>query len=544
MMNNMITTAYQKVWILTQWPWSMVFIAMAAGLFAFQARGRHREDKRRSAIEVDHKISICRTQIIKTKISHHRLLPRAHGFVYSYLSVGIPVRSPGCSWLVSVDTRHWWERRCLDISARDHLHRTIHPGTLSEHLDCYLEQQGLRPIEFPHVYLVTSPSVLGYKFSPASFWYLYTEDLELRYVIAEVNNTFDERRIYLFASGETSTAFQQTHEKDFHVSPFNSRKGSYELLTTDPAKKKQFSVTVTLRSSSGRPKLIARWWSSATVIDPCSYPISLAIWFLASWSWMIFLTYPRILIQAFILSHVRQLRIWHRPEPDISAISRQATSSEILLARILSKYLRLLSEQALKSHILKLSYPEIIQTQLNSPEDGLSQHEHEHVAEDQIELRIHTPQFFRQMTTYRRLADFLSYTLVDSHEENHTASSNDPTNLIRLLREAELVEDQSPHSPLPHYLRPVHGMLWLLYKRMRCTQPAKGAYPNSGCPGKRSGGSNDILNVPQPPFLQDETNFLDEFVCKHCPLQLQIRFIVAVLTLQLRAKITNQIGGQ
>ena len=67
-------------------------------------------------------------------------------------------------------------------------------------------------------------------------------------MILEVNNTFDERRMYFlkdsFAPTDSDDSwtlvenprsrFGQTWPKDFHVSPFSSRKGSYALSTQDP----------------------------------------------------------------------------------------------------------------------------------------------------------------------------------------------------------------------------------------------------------------------------------------------------------------------
>ncbi|KAI1357432.1 hypothetical protein F5Y08DRAFT_333884 [Xylaria arbuscula] len=488
-------------------------------------------------------VSIHRTQIIKAKISHRRLLPRLHSFVYPYLSIGVPVRSPAQNWLVSVDPRSWWECRFFNISAHDHLHRVGSSECLSDHLDFYLEQQGIKPKDFPHVYLITSPSIMGYKSSPASFWYLYTKDLELKNVIAEVNNTFDERRVYVFSNGGASTLFQQTHGKDFHVSPFNSRKGSYSISTSDPAKTKDFSVTVTLCTSQGQPKLVARWWSTETAIDPSRYPVAKAVWFLLTWAWVVFLTYPRILIQAFVLSHVRKLHIWYRPEPKITAIPRNATSSEKLLASIWSQYLQLLFQQLHKPCNIAQSYPELVRVRLHIGDEGASQHENPHAMEGCIELKVHTPQFFRQMMTYRNLSGFLANTLLDPHDENHTASSNDPLKLIRLLREAELVESRSTNDPLPCQFHFIQRALWYFYKRLRRTTPAKGAYPDPGCPKSRSGGSNELSSILLSP-APDAWNFLDHFVRKRFPLKLQIQFMLAVLVLQLRAKIMARIGGQ
>lgn len=90
-----------------------------------------------------HGVSIHESQILRCNISHHRLFPKVHGFTYSYLTVGIPVRSPRSNWLLSVDTAQWWKRGWLHVTAEDHLNRGGEGKSLSEHLDSYLTQQVL-----------------------------------------------------------------------------------------------------------------------------------------------------------------------------------------------------------------------------------------------------------------------------------------------------------------------------------------------------------------------------------------------------------------
>lgn len=93
------------------------------------------------ATNSDPQDSIYRTQILRCNLSHHRLFPKRHGFSYSYLMVGIPIRSTNSNWLVSVDTKKWWRRGMLFVTAKDHLNRGREGGSLSEKLDSYLRRQ-------------------------------------------------------------------------------------------------------------------------------------------------------------------------------------------------------------------------------------------------------------------------------------------------------------------------------------------------------------------------------------------------------------------
>ena len=89
----------------------------------------------------EHGVSMHRTQILRGKVSHLRLFPKRHSFVYSYLTLGIPVRSPSPNWLLSLDTKDWWRRGWLSVTADDHLTPGDEGQTLSEKLNCYLRQQ-------------------------------------------------------------------------------------------------------------------------------------------------------------------------------------------------------------------------------------------------------------------------------------------------------------------------------------------------------------------------------------------------------------------
>lgn len=190
-------------------------------------------------------------------------------------------------------------------------------------------------------------------------------------MIAEVNNTFDERRMYLLDGtlsdstvnadrGKISRKFQHSWQKDFHVSPFSSRKGSYKLSTADLFNSDGLQgtgvidVKAVLISSKGRPKLVARLRSTAVPLDPEKVSIFRALDFLISWSlvgWMTcmcdnrpvfqrpFLLQsekltryrikdPRIVFEAIMLAQKRYLDIYYRPEPRKETIPRRSTGAE------------------------------------------------------------------------------------------------------------------------------------------------------------------------------------------------------------------------
>ena len=201
-------------------------------------------------------------------------------------------------------------------------------------------------MHYPLAYLVTAPRFLGYLFNPVSFWYLYENDLSLKAMILEVNNTFDERRMYFLdqksriavkvpsGSGEEPPArFADTWSKDFHVSPFNSRKGSYSLNALDPfmptsTSNPLISNVITLTSSKGHPKLVAIIKSTTSSTDPSTFSSYDILRFIASWWWVGLVTFPRIVKEAAKLFFRRKLHVWYRPEVLENSICRTATNYE------------------------------------------------------------------------------------------------------------------------------------------------------------------------------------------------------------------------
>lgn len=207
-------------------------------------------------------------------------------------------------------------------------------------------------------------------------------------MISEVNNTFDERRMYFHPfdmdlpdqshdGGECSALeddeilvsyphraspkFKHVWSKDFHVSPFNSRKGTYSLSACDPTRlcsaevagksKPLVDIKATLRSSKGRPKMTARLWSTSAPLDPAKMSIQDAIVFISSWWWVGLMTCeywtidtnstmnianevrdpkdPRILVEAIQLAFRRGLSIYYRPEVRSGTMARKATAEEM-----------------------------------------------------------------------------------------------------------------------------------------------------------------------------------------------------------------------
>lgn len=221
----------------------------------------------------------------------------------------------------------------------------------------------MQPSDYPHAFLITSPRFLGYSFNPVSFWYLYDEDKEFTALIAEVNNTFDERRPYVvFDDGKADNQEESTEDlsardsaarkrmtsswaKDFHVSPFNSRNGDYSLKTVDPLTPgmKKFGgldMTIVLTASRRRPHMVARLFGDGKPLEAASLTLIQKLIFIGRWFIVPFATVPRILCQAFYLYFHQSLPVYSRPEPLTGSMGRNATAEEKALEPVFRDYLR------------------------------------------------------------------------------------------------------------------------------------------------------------------------------------------------------------
>ncbi|KJZ79555.1 hypothetical protein HIM_01024 [Hirsutella minnesotensis 3608] len=366
--------------------------------------------------------------LIPCRTTHRRQFPKTHAFSYSYLVVGVPVGLHGnASNMISVDlqsrlkadksptpARKGW----FDVDAGDYLQRGHGHLGLRGKLDAYLESQDVAPSDYPHAYLVTAARFLGHHFNPVSFWFLYSSDKVLSAIVLEVNNTFGERRPYLVlrdfagearlvsaadsASSAAPSRVKGAWPKDFHVSPFNSRKGSYSVLANDPLGPNMegfrgVDITINLKSSKGHPKLVARLFSEGQALDSSVMSAAQKTRFLLSWFWVGYVTFPRIVKEAAVLFFKRNLHVWYRPEPLKDSLGRLADDIEKDLEDVFRRYLQhlvLQSPKSLSVRYVASGIPDLT-AEIYKSRAGQGQD-----APEQVEIKILTPIFYSRLVHY------------------------------------------------------------------------------------------------------------------------------------------------
>lgn len=132
---------------------------------------------------------------------------------------------------------------CLDLDELDYLEKSVRGfGKRWWHWarfkrEDYLGEGDLKLAVQDKVYELTGVRVsgrveavvhlryLGIYFSPVNFYYLYDEEGNWRYLLAEVSNTPWNERHYYALDAEDETTWK--HAKQFHVSPFNPIEQQY-----------------------------------------------------------------------------------------------------------------------------------------------------------------------------------------------------------------------------------------------------------------------------------------------------------------------------
>lgn len=279
-------------------------------------------------------------------------------------------------------------------------------------------------------------------------------------MILEVNNTFGERRPYFLkqdddAAGQIEelldgsaneespspssqnnttlrTKIKKSWPKDFHVSPFNSRKGSYSMTAHDPLSPRMQGtgpvvMNINLVSSKGHGKMVARLFPEAATIDPSTMSSFSKAKFLAAWWWVGFFTLPRVMVEAVRLFFKHGLHVWFRPEPLKGSMGREADDIEQTLEPIFRRYLRHTVKQSTASLAVRYVPPGFTE---NAAKTILTPAAREEKGEvEELVLKILTPVFYSRFVCYAHdLEAFLC-----EFQDNATISISRPDLLPKIV---------------------------------------------------------------------------------------------------------------
>ena len=84
--------------------------------------------------------------------------------------------------------------------------------------------------------LLCYPRFFGYVFNPLSIFYCYDDNSDLKAILYEVKNTFNEQHTYVFPASTSSNLILHKCHKKFYVSPFMEMKTFYNFRLLKPGK--------------------------------------------------------------------------------------------------------------------------------------------------------------------------------------------------------------------------------------------------------------------------------------------------------------------
>lgn len=230
-----------------------------------------------------------RVEIGFGRVMHARLHPVVNRFDYPVYFLRLPMHAPD-----RIETRGFSRNRFNLLSFHDADHGDGGPDSLTWARGL-LRQHGL--VADGAIWLTTFPRVLGYAFKPVSFWHCHRADGRLVAVLAEVNNTFSERHVYLLRIDDPDA--ELIADKAFHVSPFFPVRGHYRFRFQ--VGEDFFRSRIDYDNGSG-DALRTAWWGRTEALTPRAVLRA-------------FFAYPLMTWGVIARIHWQALRLWAKRVP-------------------------------------------------------------------------------------------------------------------------------------------------------------------------------------------------------------------------------------
>lgn len=261
-----------------------------------------------------------KSRIYTGNVMHARMEPVTHKFQY-----------PVYMYAIDLDELERLDKEvacfgynrfaAVSIYDKDYLHEG--KESIKQKVMYYLREHhcadGIKRIE-----LVTSARYFHYVFNPVSFYYCYKSDNSIGCIVAEVNNTFHERHVYVLDQADEvlDNGMQRyIRQKAFHVSPFNKVDGDYDFYFAHLNGKLDVRINLVKKD---QPFFYSRLWGNSIPLTTSNLRQTVLKYPITAW-----LNMPRILKEAAMLYYQKHLSVYTKPHPSSGMTIRIAKPSMI-----------------------------------------------------------------------------------------------------------------------------------------------------------------------------------------------------------------------
>ncbi len=232
------------------------------------------------------------TCIYKGVVTHRRFKPKRHFFSYKTFSIFFDLDE-----LIELENKIFLfslnKFNLFSFYNRDHGDRD---GTdLKSWVVKNLKKFNIT-FKISKIKLLCFPRILGYAFNPLSIFYCYNENSELRAILYEVKNTFNEQHTYVFPVEKDVKIITQSCNKKFYVSPFIEMNTAYNFRLAKPCK----TLSIFIKQTDKDGMLL-----SACQIGKKEKMSSKKLF-------INFLKHPMMTLKIIIAIHFEALRLWKK----------------------------------------------------------------------------------------------------------------------------------------------------------------------------------------------------------------------------------------
>lgn len=236
------------------------------------------------------------SSLYQCNIFHKRLRPAKRQFSYSVFMMSIDLDE-----LDKLADHHWIfsrnGRNIYSIYDSDYLECSY--TSIKKKLITYLKKQQFDTSKISRYILQTFPRVFGYQFNPVSFYYLENSEGKTLAVVAEVGNTFHEKKLFLLDHIDQKGWAKLKTPKDFYVSPFSKVNDQFDFQIGP--KHQKWSVNINDFNDEGIV-LVSTIRGKQT-----SFTTTKLMWFI--------IRYPLLTLRIIFLIHWHALIMWLRKFP-------------------------------------------------------------------------------------------------------------------------------------------------------------------------------------------------------------------------------------